>query len=149
MINPVAQPRSAGRSSSAQTAPGLTVDELARATGTTTRQVRALQTRGLLPRPHLVGRTGFYDGDHRDRLRAILRLQADGFSLAGIGTLVRAWEANLTVAEVLGLPGLSGQDAAEAEDFGDLVDAVKWPPTRSGRTLSLVPTTLLDQPAAS
>jgi hypothetical protein len=78
-----------------------------------------------------------------------LRLQADGFSLAGISTLVRAWEANLTVADVLGLPGRSAPAAAEAEDFGDVVDSVEWSPPRSGRTLSLVPTTLLDQPAAS
>ena len=60
----------------------FTVDELARAAGTTTRQVRALQTRGLLPRPGLVGRTGYYDAGHLDRLRAIVRLQADGL-LAG------------------------------------------------------------------
>ena len=57
---------------------GCTIDELARAAGTTTRQVRALQTQGLLPHPDLVGRTGYYDADHLDRLRAILRLQADG-----------------------------------------------------------------------
>ena len=112
--------------------------------------MRALQTRGLLPRPHLIGRTGYYDGDHLDRLRTILRLQADGFSLAGIGTLVRAWEANLTVAEVLGLPRPSRPAPDDdAEDFGDLVDSVDWPLPRPGRFLSLVPTTLLDQPAAS
>ena len=96
-----------------------------------------------------MGRTGYYDSDHLDRLRAVLRLQAAGFSLAAISTLVRAWEANLTVAEVLGLPRTSGPDLTDAGDFGDLVDSVHWPPARSGRFLSLVPTTLLDQPAAS
>src|ERR1700691_1813544 len=80
-----------------------TVDELARAAGTTTRQVRALQTQGLLPRPDLVGRTGYYDAGHLERLRAILRLQADGFSLAALGTLLRAWEAGMSLTHVLGL----------------------------------------------
>jgi DNA-binding transcriptional MerR regulator len=147
----VARHGSFGRHSGPSAASGrLTVDELARSAGTTTRQVRALQTRGLLPRPHLVGRTGYYDGDHLDRLRTIRRLQAEGFSLAGISTLMRAWEANLTVAEVLGLPRPTGPARhVDAEEFGDLVDSVAWSPSRSGRFLSLVPTTLLDQPAAS
>ncbi len=99
----------------------FTVDELARAAGTTTRQVRALQTRGLLARPGLVGRTGYYDAGHLDRLRAILRLQADGFSLAALATLLQAWDAGMTLAEVLGLrppPGAGPEH--ESDDFGDL-----------------------------
>src|ERR1019366_8241637 len=79
------------------------VDEFARVTGTTTRQVRSLQTQGLVPHPNLVGRTGYYDADHLDRLRAILRLQDEGFSLAALAMLLRAWESDLTLAEVLGL----------------------------------------------
>src|SRR5580704_9923308 len=80
-----------------------TVDELARAAGTTTRQVRALQTQGLLPRPRLVRRTGYYDTGHLERLRAILRLQAEGFSLSSLVTLLGAWESDMTLAQVLGL----------------------------------------------
>src|SRR5579863_6194619 len=78
----------------------LTVDEFAREAGTTTRQVRALQTQGLLPHPDLVGRTGFYDAAHLDRLRAILRLQADGFSLASLTVLLRAWETGVSLGQV-------------------------------------------------
>src|SRR5580704_10853400 len=105
-----------------------TVDELARAAGTTTRQVRALQTQGLLPRPDLIGRTGYYDAGHLERLRAILRLQADGFSLAALATLLRGWEANMTLAQVLGLGSPPDRARPAGEDdpdaFGDLAGPV-------------------------
>ncbi len=128
----------------------LTVDELAREGGTTTRQVRALQTQGLLPHPDLVGRTGFYDTAHLDRLRAILRLQADGFSLASLATLLRAWESGRTLSQVLGLgvpPPHPVDD--DADVYGDLVGAVGRSRARRGGLLSLVPSTILDQAAAS
>ncbi len=133
-----------------QGAQRFTVDELARAAGTTTRQVRALQTRGLLPRPGLVGRTGYYDTGHLDRLRAILRLQAEGFSLAALATLLRAWDSGTTLDEVLGLRArpVPAPDP-ESDVFGDLAGTARWSPPRRGRLLSLVPSTILDQPAAS
>src|SRR5580658_2457932 len=95
------------RPSSATPVPGdqLTVDRLAYLSGTTTRNVRAFQTLGLLPRPTLHGRTGLYGPEHLDRLRAILRLQRSGFSLGAIGTLFAAWERGLTLEQVLGLRG--------------------------------------------
>jgi len=127
----------------------MTVDELARAAGTTTRQVRALQTQGLLPRPGLVGRTGYYDTDHLDRLRAILRLQSEGFSLASLAVLLRAWEADMTVGEVLGLRRTPDPAVDDADVFGDLAATLRWSSARRGRLLSLVPSTILDQAAAS
>ena len=141
-VRPVRVDRQGGQS--------LTVDELARAAGTTTRQVRALQTRGLLPRPGLVGRTGYYEVGHLDRLRAILRLQAEGFSLAALATLLRAWDSGATLAEVLGLraPPVPASDT-ESDVFGDLAGTSGWSPPRRGRLLSLVPSTILEQPAAS
>jgi DNA-binding transcriptional MerR regulator len=127
----------------------LTVDELAREGGTTTRQVRAFQTQGLLPRPDLVGRTGFYDTAHLDRLRAILRLQADGFSLASLATLLRAWESGRTLGQVLGLGAPPHPVDDDADVYGDLVGAVGRSRARRGGLLSLVPSTILDQAAAS
>jgi DNA-binding transcriptional MerR regulator len=130
----------------------FTVDELARAAGTTTRQVRALQTQGLLPHPDLVGRTGYYDAGHLDRLRAILRLQAEGFSLAALGTLLRSWEAGSTLGEVLGLGSPSDRAHRAGEDEPDMFGALAGPAGRSagrrGRILSLVPSTILDQAAS-
>ncbi len=124
------------------------MDEFAREAGTTTRQVRALQTQGLLPHPDVVGRTGFYDTAHLDRLRAILRLQADGFSLASLAVLLQAWETGMTLGQVLGLgaPPLPVDD--DADVFGDLVGAVGWSRARRGGLLSLVPSTILDQAAS-
>jgi len=81
---------------------GATIDELARLAGTTSRNVRAYQERGLLDPPRKVGRTGFYDDDHLTRLRLIARLLDDGFSLAAIGALLEAWAKGDSLGTVLG-----------------------------------------------
>ena len=59
----------------------LTIDELARRIGMTVRNIRAHQSRGLLPAPEVRGRTGYYGPDHVARLELIQELQADGFNL--------------------------------------------------------------------
>jgi DNA-binding transcriptional MerR regulator len=59
----------------------LTIDELARKIGMTVRNVRAHQSRGLLPPPLLRGRTGYYGPDHVARLELIQELQSEGFGL--------------------------------------------------------------------
>jgi DNA-binding transcriptional MerR regulator len=59
----------------------LTIDELARETGLSVRNVRSHHARGLLPPPEVRGRTGYYGPDHVARLRLIQELQADGFNL--------------------------------------------------------------------
>ncbi len=81
---------------------GYTIDELARATGTTARTIRSYQDRGLLPPPVIVGRTGRYDRDHVARLRVISRLLDERFSLASIGALLHAWETGESLAHILG-----------------------------------------------
>ena len=81
----------------------MTIDELAHRAGTTSRNIRALQTKGILRPPKLVGRTGSYGEDHLQRLLAVIRLQARGFGLAGIRELLDAWETGATLDEVLGL----------------------------------------------
>lgn len=59
----------------------LTIDELARQTGFTVRNVRSHQTRGLLPGPEMRGRVGYYGDEHVERLRLIQQLQDDGLPL--------------------------------------------------------------------
>jgi DNA-binding transcriptional MerR regulator len=66
----------------------LTIDELARRTGMTVRNIRAHQSRGLLPPPQVRGRTGFYGPEHESRINLIRELQADGYKLEAIGRLV-------------------------------------------------------------
>ena len=138
-------------------AEGLTIDELASLTGTTTRRIRSFQTLGLLPHPELRGRTGLYGAEHHTRLAAILLLQERGFSLESLAVLFRALRAGQSLAEVLGVtqPAASGDpdadtttDTAELYPFAGLQPAAALP--RRGRgLLSVVPTTVWDESAAS
>lgn len=80
----------------------MTIDELARVTGTTTRTIRSYQDRGLLPAPTIVGRTGHYDDEHLARLQVISRLLDERFSLASIAALFQAWETGQSLAQLLG-----------------------------------------------
>jgi DNA-binding transcriptional MerR regulator len=68
----------------------FTIDELARRTGQSVRNIRAHQSRGLLDPPRLRGRTGLYGPQHEERLQLIARLQDEGFSLASIGHLLHS-----------------------------------------------------------
>jgi DNA-binding transcriptional MerR regulator len=70
--------------------PDLTIDELARAAGMSVRNVRAHQSRGLLPPPEVRGRTGYYGPAHLARLELIRSLQDDGFNLEAIRRLIEA-----------------------------------------------------------
>ena len=80
----------------------MTIDQLAREAGVTTRNIRAYQTRGLLPSPRMEGRVGHYDEGHLARLRYIASLQERGFSLAAIQCLLDAWEDGRGLNDVLG-----------------------------------------------
>lgn len=66
----------------------LTIDELARESGMTARNIRAHQSRGLLPAPTVRSRTGFYGPAHLTRIRLIQEMQAQGFNLKAIERLV-------------------------------------------------------------
>ena len=66
----------------------LTIDELASQVGMTVRNVRAHQSRGLLPPPEIRGRTGYYGPEHVARLELVKDLQAEGFNLEAIKRIV-------------------------------------------------------------
>jgi DNA-binding transcriptional MerR regulator len=66
----------------------FTIEQLAARTGLTVRNIRSHVTRGLLPPPHLKGRTGFYGPEHVARLQLVTGLQHQGFNLAAINKLV-------------------------------------------------------------
>ena len=66
----------------------MTIDELARRTGMTVRNIRAHQSRGLVPPPEVRGRTGYYGDEHLARIELIKELQADGFNLEAIRRLL-------------------------------------------------------------
>jgi DNA-binding transcriptional MerR regulator len=77
----------------------MTIDDLARRSGMTVRNIRAYQSRGLLPPPEVVGRTGYYDEDHLARLELIREMQGDGFNLGAIARLLEG--VGRSSAEVL------------------------------------------------
>ena len=76
------------------------IDELARKAGTTVRNVRSYQERGLLAPPRRAGRAGLFDDGHLARLRLVAQMLDRGFTLANIGELLAAWENGHAVEEV-------------------------------------------------
>ncbi len=66
----------------------MTIDELARESGMTARNIRAHQSRGLLPPPIVRARTGYYGPEHLTRIRLIQDMQGQGFNLKSIERLL-------------------------------------------------------------
>jgi DNA-binding transcriptional MerR regulator len=79
------------------------IDDLARAAGTTVRNVRVYQDRGLLPPPRREGRTGIYSDAHLARLRLIGSLLEKGYTFAHIGEFLGAWQRGRNLTDLLGL----------------------------------------------
>jgi DNA-binding transcriptional MerR regulator len=129
----------------------MTIDDLAAVTGTTTRRIRSLQTLGLLPHPMVEGRTGFYNGRHRDRVEAIVHLQEQGFSLESLAVLFDALQAGRSLADLLGVAATgAGQDGDSADLYGFAeLQTGRSGPLRRRSFLSVVPTTMWDESEAS
>ena len=77
----VPQPDDAG---TARDEPLLSLEELTERVAMSVRTVRFYTTRGLVPPPIRVGRSGYYSADHVTRLELVSELQAHGFTLAAI-----------------------------------------------------------------
>jgi DNA-binding transcriptional MerR regulator len=88
------------------------IDDLAGLTEVPTRTIREYRTLGLLPPPAKVGRVGRYGEEHRRRLELIGRLQARGYSLAGIHDLFDAWDQGRSLHELIGGAALDETPAA-------------------------------------
>jgi DNA-binding transcriptional MerR regulator len=104
----------------------MPIEELARRTGMTVRNLRALQAHGLLASPQLEGRKGYYTERHLARVALVRRMQSRGFSLGSIKDILASWESGAGLMEVVGfedamtMPGADGPrlevDAASATD---------------------------------
>ncbi|MFN2465238.1 MAG: MerR family transcriptional regulator [Candidatus Dormibacteria bacterium] len=92
----------------------FTIDNLAQASGVTVRNIRAHQSRGLLPPPEVRGRTGFYTREHLDRLRLIAEMQTDGFNLNSIKRILDNLPAG-SAGQVLGFEQAIRQPWADEE----------------------------------
>jgi DNA-binding transcriptional MerR regulator len=72
----------------------MTIGELARRTGMTIRNIRAHQTRGLLPPPEVHGRTGYYNQDHVARIELTHEMQTEGLNLEAIRRVLESSEGS-------------------------------------------------------
>ena len=72
------------------------IEDLADETGTTVRNIRVYQERGLLPPPVRRGRTVYYGPEHTERLKLILRLLDRGYTFATIEELLLAEKHGFT-----------------------------------------------------
>lgn len=79
----------------------LRIEELADLAGTTVRNIRVYQERGLLPPPERRGRAGYYGPEHQRRLALILRLLDRGYTFATIEELLIAQRHGFTLTELL------------------------------------------------
>ena len=111
----------------------MTIDEFARETNTSARNVRAYVERGLLPSPRLVGRTGYYGSVHVERMTVIQRLQREGFSLASVRALLDARERGSGLDELMGAGG--DRDARDPAVIGSVDVSSLYPATKFRRPL--------------
>ena len=74
----------------------MTIRELAERTGMTVRNIRAHQTRGLLPPPVVRGRTGYYNEEHVARIELTREMQADGLNLEAIRRVLESGDGSAT-----------------------------------------------------
>lgn len=79
------------------------LEELARATGVSVRNIRAYRERGLLDPPRKVGRAAVYDDYHLSQLETINQLLRRGFTTAHIAEFFSTIRAGHDLAEILGV----------------------------------------------
>jgi DNA-binding transcriptional MerR regulator len=91
------------------------IEDLARVSGTTVRNIRVYQDRGLLPAPIRQGRTAIYTDAHLSRLRLVTNMLARGYAFAQIAEMLAAWESGRSLADVLGLEEAMGATWAQDE----------------------------------
>lgn len=79
------------------------IDDLARVSGVTTRNIRVYRERGLLAPPHRVGRIALYSESHVRRLALISSMLSRGYTIAHIDELMTAWQEGRQLGDILGL----------------------------------------------
>lgn len=89
------------------------LDDLARVSGVSVRNIRAYQERGLLRKPTRSGRIAVYDENHRWTLEMITFLLQKGYSVAHIADFIDGFDRNLNLADILGLRDLAEETGME------------------------------------
>ena len=100
------------------------IDDLARLSGTTTRNIRVYRDRGLLPPPLRVGRIALFNDTHLTRLRLITSMLDRGYNIAHVREMLSAWEEGRSLGDVLGLEtAIAGSWTTEKPQTMPLLDA--------------------------
>ena len=102
----------------------FTLDELAAATRMTARNVRAYQTKGLIPAPSRSGRRSVYRGEHLQRLQAIEQARRRGASLSLIAAHLaagRALDGDTLIDWQSDGPTLTSRPRSESHDIAPLL----------------------------
>ncbi|MFG1932566.1 MerR family transcriptional regulator [Mycobacterium sp. NPDC048908] len=92
-------PNASGRAALAE----YRLDELARASGVSARNIRAYRERGLLDPPRRVGRSAYYDDYHLSQLKTINQLLRRGFTSAHIAEFFTSMRQGADLADILGI----------------------------------------------
>ena len=83
-------------------ADSLRIEEFAARTGVSVRTIRYYHQSGVLQRPVMRGRAGYYGPEHRHRLDLVMRLRSKGYSLAAISDSIAAQVPAVLLGEVPG-----------------------------------------------
>ncbi|MEW5811941.1 MAG: MerR family transcriptional regulator [Actinomycetota bacterium] len=79
------------------------LEDLARVSGVSTRNIRAYRERGLLDPPRRVGRSALYDDYHLSQLNTISQLLRKGYNSAHIAEFFTSMREGEDLADILGL----------------------------------------------
>jgi DNA-binding transcriptional MerR regulator len=79
------------------------LDDLARVSGVSARNIRAYRERGLLDPPRRVGRSAYYDDYHLSQLKTINQLLRRGFNSAHITEFFTSMRQGADLADILGI----------------------------------------------
>lgn len=96
-------PRAGSRTSSTSTPNTYRIDDLARVSDVTVRNIRAYQERGLLHPPAKRGRVVLFDDTHLARLKVITSMLNRGYTSDHISEMLTAWQSGLSIGQVLGI----------------------------------------------
>ncbi|HEV7852265.1 MAG TPA: MerR family transcriptional regulator [Mycobacterium sp.] len=97
------------------------LDDLARMSGVSSRNIRAYRERGLLDPPRRQGRSAFYDDYHLSQLRTINQLLRKGFNSSHIAEFFARMREGHDLAAILGVQkAILGSTAHETRTAGAL-----------------------------
>ena len=112
------------------------LDDLARISGVSARNIRAYRERGLLDPPRRVGRSAYYDDYHLSQLKTINQLLRRGFNSAHIAEFFASMRQGADLADILGIQrailGRGDPTRLPRRRWGR-VTGPSWASTRSAR----------------